>query len=171
MRQKKGLKTFNEKDYKVEEETNFASSNNWYKVSKKVIGPQQEEMPEDDYRYVVAQEIIEHDPNERYPNDPSKPRPPAYTDFGHTYTKAFPILWALINGKITTKESRYRDTKHDPSWIVKNTKFCGRFEPETGILTVQKVGEGLHLLKPVPEFLITMLKQTFPNITKIMVFG
>lgn len=236
MRQKKGLKTFKEKDYKVEE----ANSNNWYKSSKNTkedIDPNDpiqqyikdnqdkpgtclqkaldliEVFPE--LKLVKGKPLNPHDTNHfwtedaqgniydptanQYQNptyqkerivDPNSvrkeikiaqeiigdddPHPnkynPNYFDVGHSYTKAFPILWALKDGKIITKVSKYKEMMHTHEWTGK-VNFLGRFEPETGILSIAKWNEGIHRLRPVPEILITMLKQTFPNITKIMVFN
>lgn len=114
--------------------------------------------------YRIAHEIIEREPND----NSFKPN---YLEIGH---ETFPtVLWVFKDGKIATEKAEDKDAYHSLSLRTDSQgndtrAFLGRYEIPTKRLSVYRTG--IHKFRPVPEFLVRILKEKFPDVQKIYVF-
>jgi hypothetical protein len=93
----------------------------------------------------------------------------------HGYMPAF-VVWAIINGRLQVSE--VTDPEEDESgggthgslWghDVTDRNYKGRYEPQTGRLTIVKP-ERLRF-RDVPDVIMRQLESEFKNITEIRMF-
>ena len=108
----------------------------------------------------------------------SKTNYPTYISIGHPNTQESKeiYLWIYANGKFESiRNNPGIVSTHVDRWPwmddVTGTKngFRGRFDPETGIVSVLKEGK-INRNRTIPDFLIGKLKEAYPTLKKIYVF-
>lgn len=100
-----------------------------------------------------------------------------YYDIGHTpnlwgqYQDNY--LWVWYNGSIQVKPESNESATHSfafPDVHSWDRVYSGRYEGETGRLSIMKPFVGAAHFRDVPLLIIQKLYQTFPDITDIKVF-
>jgi hypothetical protein len=96
----------------------------------------------------------------------------------HGHSPKF-VVWAIINGELQVSEPTDPEEEgedfgggetHGTLWghDVTNRGFKGRYEPETGRLTIVKPERLRH--REVPDAIMQQLESKFKNITEVRLF-
>lgn len=95
---------------------------------------------------------------------------PFYVEIGHGYGggRGYPnYMWVFYDGELLTEEDTDAAGSHSYVWQQIPDEdwdriYYGRFESETGRLSLTRPIEGAGRFREPPDFLIRMLYQTFP---------
>jgi len=107
----------------------------------------------------------------------SQKRDLTYMDIGHSEDNYLnDVLWVFYNGNLLIKfikEAKGSYVNHwqkFPNISGWGSIYYGRYEGDTGKLSVQKPIVGVQQFKEIPNFLKQKLRQKFPKITEILEF-
>lgn len=95
-----------------------------------------------------------------------------YLDIGHDegYTHPDNILWVYRGGSILTEIETDQHPNHESAFNIPpkllDILYKGRYEKDTGRISIAKPKEGILANRDIPGSLINSLYKTFPNITE-----
>lgn len=99
----------------------------------------------------------------------------SYLDIGH-YGFSDYFVWIISKGRLHVSDRKRKGCHEGHGSIfseffndMDDTRFCGRFEVETGLLSICKPWAKRH--EEVPEFVTSRLFQKFENISKVYEFS
>jgi len=101
---------------------------------------------------------------------------PIYTDLGHRPNEESPnYIWYYINGILKVQEQTESIQGHSDILEYRTMGdfrnfYSGRYESNTGNLSLKKPTEGVNAFRDVPSRLISQLYQKFPDITQMYTY-